>query len=189
MKQRKKDHTQLYTLLIALLLMAVVAVVVYARDEEMPTQPTPMEHLPRSAAQEPAEPIPEPTPKEVEEPKVYRYELTEAERLEIASVVTAEAGGESYEGMVAVAQCILQASEDDGLRPTEAVVEYKYTKHRPEPTEAALRAVSAVFDEGRVVTAQAIKYFYAPALVYSEWHESQDYVLTIGGHRFFKEAE
>jgi len=34
-----------------------------------------------------------------------------------------------------------------------------------------------------------ILYFYAPALVSSEWHESQTYVCTIGGHRFFEEAE
>ena len=33
-----------------------------------------------------------------------------------------------------------------------------------------------------------ILYFYAPALVSSEWHESQTYVCTIGGHRFFGEA-
>lgn len=33
-----------------------------------------------------------------------------------------------------------------------------------------------------------ILYFYAPALVSSEWHESQTYVCTIGGHRFFEEG-
>lgn len=186
MKRRKTDPTRLNALLAALVMALVLAFVVYAKEEPSPNL-TPMESLPKSAAQEPAERIPEPTHKEEELPKVYRYELTEAERWVVASVVTAESGGEAYEGMMAVAQCILQASEDDGLRPTEAVVAYKYTKHRPEPTEDALRAVSAVFDEGRVVTAQHIKYFYAPALVYSEWHESQDYVLTIGGHRFFKE--
>lgn len=199
MKQRKRDYTRLYTLLIALLLTAVVAIVVYAKGEETTprsTQETPQHQTQVAPTQKSAPassskyiaPIPEPTQKEEEEPEVYRYELTDAERWLVASVVTAEAGGEPYEGMMAVAQCILQASEDDGIRPTEAVVEYKYTKRRPEPSEKALRAVSAVFDEGRVVTAQAIKYFYAPALVYSEWHETQDYVLTIAGHKFFKEA-
>lgn len=118
-----------------------------------------------------------------------RYTLTDAERWEVASVVTAEAQGEPYAGKVAVAQCILQASEDAGIRPTEAVVKYSYTKKRPEPSEEALEAVQAVFDFGHVATTEPIKYFYAPAIVYSEWHESQDYVLTINGHRFFKEAE
>lgn len=120
---------------------------------------------------------------------VKRYELTDAERWEVASVVTAEAVGEPLAGKVAVAQCILQACEDDNIRPTEAFVKYKYAKSRPEPTKEALEAVQAVFDFGQVATNEPIKYYYAPALVYSKWHESQDYVMTINGHRFFKEAE
>lgn len=122
------------------------------------------------------------------EPTEPRYRLADAELQEVASVVTAEAGGEPFKGMMAVAQCILQACEDDGIRPTEAVVRYKYAKSRPEPTEDALEAVRAVFERGEVATAQPIKYFYAPALVYSEWHETQVYVMTIQGHKFFMEA-
>ena len=119
---------------------------------------------------------------------VKRYELSDAERWEVASVVTSEARGEPFAGKVAVAQCILQACEDEGLRPSEVLKAYKYTKHRPEPTEEALEAVQAVFDFGHVATAEPIKYFYNPALTRSDWHESQDYVLTINNHKFFKEA-
>lgn len=117
-----------------------------------------------------------------------RYELTDAERREVASVVTAEAAGEPFAGKVAVAQCILQACEDDGIRPAEALVKYSYAKSRPEPTEEALEAVQAVFDFGQVAANEPIKYFYAPARCQSEWHESQVYVVTINGHKFFKEA-
>jgi hypothetical protein len=122
------------------------------------------------------------------EEETVRYKLTEEERWVVASVVTAEAAGEPYMGKVAVAQCILQACENDGIRPTEAVVTYRYAKSRPEPTEEAMRAVEAVFDRGEVATDEPIIYFYAPALVYSEWHETQVYVMTISGHKFFKEA-
>lgn len=117
-----------------------------------------------------------------------RYELTDAERWEVASVVTSEATGEPFAGMVAVAQCILQAAEDEGIRPPEVFTAYKYTKHRPEPSEEALEAVQAVFDFGHVATDEPIKYFYNPAIARSEWHESQEHVLTINNHRFFKEA-
>ena len=99
-----------------------------------------------------------------------RYALTDAERLEIAQVLTAEAGGEPFAGKIAVAQCILQTCEDEGIRPDEVL------------------RVQDVFDFGIVATTEPIKYFYAPALVDSEWHESQIYVMTINGHRFFKEA-
>ena len=117
-----------------------------------------------------------------------RYDLTDAERWEVASVVTAEAAGEPFAGKVAVAQCILQAAEDKGIRPDE-VVASGYATNRPDPTAEALEAVQAVFDFGHVATTEPIKYFYAPALVYSEWHETQIYVLTINGHKFFKEAK
>lgn len=118
-----------------------------------------------------------------------RYELTDAERWEVASVVTAESTGEPYAGMMAVAQCILQACEDDGIRPIKAIKKYSYTPLRPEPSAEALKAVQDVFDYGMVAADEPIKYFYAPALVASAFHESQDYVMTINGHKFFKEAE
>lgn len=118
-----------------------------------------------------------------------RYALTDAERLEIAQVITAEAVGEPFAGKVAVAQCILQVCEDEGIRPSVALERYKYSTRRPEPTEEALEAVEAVFDFGHVATNEPIRYFYAPDLVESNWHESQVYVMTINKHKFFKEAE
>ena len=118
-----------------------------------------------------------------------RYNLTDDERLEIAQVLTAEADGEPFAGKVAVAQCILQTCEDTDMRPHEVLSMYSYSKRRPDPSDEALAAVAAVFDFGYVATTEPIKYFYAPALTDSEWHESQDYVMTINNHKFFKEAD
>jgi spore germination cell wall hydrolase CwlJ-like protein len=118
-----------------------------------------------------------------------RYELTDDERLEIAQVLTAEADGEPFAGKVAVAQCILQTCEDTDMRPHEVLSMYSYSKRRPEPSDEALEAVATVFDFGHVATTEPIKYFYAPALTDSEWHESQAYVMTINNHKFFKEAD
>ena len=148
------------------------------------------------------EPAPEPEPVIVETtttapttttttepaPELY-YTLTDKERDTVERVVMAEAGGESYVGQKAIAQCILNASEIRGIRPTETIRVLKYAKARPEPTESVKDAVAAVFDDGARVFDRDVIYFYAPALVTSTWHESQDYVTTIGCHRFFKEAE
>ena len=117
-----------------------------------------------------------------------RYALTAAERDTVERVVMAEAGAEPYEGQIAVAQCILNACELEDMRPDEIVIEYQYTDKRPEPTDEVKAAVSAVFDCGETATDAEILYFYAPALVKSEWHESQEYVMTVGGHRFFEEG-
>ncbi len=121
---------------------------------------------------------------EPEEPEPY-YALTEAERYEIEQVVMAEAGGEGYEGIVAVAQCIRDTAIRDKLRPSEVIVEYKYTPDRKEPTQSVQEAVRAVFDRGESAIDTAY-YFYAPALVYSKWHEAQEFVTELGGHRFFR---
>ena len=127
------------------------------------------------------------TPEPAPEGEPY-YALTDWERDLVERVVMAEAGGESYDGQIAVAQCILNASELRQLRPSETVKVLKYTKARPEPTEQVKKAVSAVFDDGYRLFDREVIYFYAPALVTSTWHESQTYVTTIGCHKFFKEA-
>jgi spore germination cell wall hydrolase CwlJ-like protein len=118
-----------------------------------------------------------------------RYSITDEERYELASAITAEAIGEPLAGKIAVAQCILQACEDDGIRPIETLTKYKYSTRRPEPTNEAMEAVTVVFDFGHVATSEPIKYFYAPDLVAGLWHESQVYVMTINNHRFFKEVQ
>lgn len=116
------------------------------------------------------------------------YDLTREERGLIEEVVAAEARGEPYEGQMAVAQCILNACLKDGIRPPEAIRRYGYAKPCSDLTPSVVRAVSAVFDKGETVTDEPILYFYAPALCTSSFHESQIFVMEIGGHRFFKEA-
>lgn len=114
-----------------------------------------------------------------------RYNLTDAERDLVERVVMAESGGESYKGQMLVAQCILNACEIDGIRPAKVIKKYVYAKARPEPSDSVKRAVSAVFDKGETVTDEPVVYFYAPALVRSEFHESQRFALTEGNHKFF----
>lgn len=99
----------------------------------------------------------------------------------------AEAGGESFEGKMLVAQCILNAAEKEGVQPSEAVVIYSYTSNRPDPTQSVKDAVAAVFDRGEVAIDAPVMYFYNPTLVTSDWHESQIFVAEVGGHRFFAE--
>ena len=133
---------------------------------------------------------------EESQPYVFYYKDGQAVSWEdVTDAWAAEAGiqkryalTDAFAGKIAVAQCILQTCEDEGIRPDEVLRVYAYSKRRPEPTQEALEAVQDVFDFGIVATTEPIKYFYAPALTDSEWHESQIYVMTINGHRFFKEA-
>lgn len=141
-----------------------------------------------AAAVPETEPITAPEPTVSAQIPTARYRLTADERELICEVVMAESGIEPFDGKMAVSQCILNACEKTGKRPAEIVEEYGYTDRRVEPNAETREAVAAVFDSGEVATDAEILYFYAPALVSSEWHESQTYVCTIGGHRFFGEA-
>lgn len=117
------------------------------------------------------------------------YELTAEERDLIERVVMGESGGEEYIGQQAVAQCILNACEITGNRPAAIIEGLRYTEYRPEASQSVKDAVSAVFDDGEKVIKETVMYFYAPELVYSEWHETQQYVCTIGYHKFFERSE
>jgi spore germination cell wall hydrolase CwlJ-like protein len=118
-----------------------------------------------------------------------RYEITPEELDLVARVVHAEAAGEGYDGQALVAQCILNTAEATGKRPDEVVLEPKqYAAPAKEASDEVKEAVTAVFLDGYEVTAEPVRYFYAPARIESEWHETAlDFVLEHGGHRFFKQ--
>lgn len=171
-RHAKRKALRAATLAAAVLLLGGISVAIF-------TTPAGGTYIPDTSA--PAAETVEPT-----EPAV-RYPLTDAERDVVERVVMAEAGGESFEGQMLVAQCILNAAEKRGVDPSEAVVLYSYTKSRPDPTQRVKDAVAAVFDRGETVVDEPILYFYNPALVTSDFHESQIFVIEEGGHRFFTE--
>lgn len=168
-------------LLAAAALTALIYVVVGALTPDKPGTVTVVTPRPVIETQTQIQtPTAEPTP-------APRFELSATERDVVERVVMAEAGGESFEGQMLVAQCILNAAEKRGVDPSEAVVLYSYTKSRPDPTQRVKDAVAAVFDRGETVVDEPILYFYNPALVTSDFHESQIFVIEEGGHRFFAE--
>lgn len=117
------------------------------------------------------------------------FKLSANERYIVECVVMGEARGESDNGKVLVAQCILNACVKDGIQPSEVRTKYQYAGFHPEPSEEVKAAVSAVFDYGYKITEEPILYFYAPRYCSGGFHETQCYVLTEGNHKFFKEWE
>ena len=172
-------------LLAAAALTALIYVVVGALTPDKPGTATVVTPRPVNETQTPIQtpsqtPTAEPTP-------APRFELSAAERNVVERVVMAEAGGESFEGQMLVAQCILNACEKNGTQPSEVVVTFKYAPARPDPTDSVRDAVAAVFDAGEFITDEPVMFFYNPAKVTSTWHESQTFVIEVGGHRFFAE--
>ncbi len=81
---------------------------------------------------------------------VTAHELTDTERDLAHRVVMAEAGGQSYECMLGVAQTIRERSEHWGMTVEEVLTaKAQYAEpYRGEVSEDAKDAVSAVFDDG-----------------------------------------
>ena len=118
--------------------------------------------------------------------------LTEDDRWFIESVVAGECAYEPYKGKLAVAQCYFDAMIKDGLTAREVKEVYQYAGWNPNLDKQdrkmyieVMDAVHDIFDMGQFVTEKPILFFYAPSLCDSPWHESQNYAMTIGGHKFF----
>ena len=118
--------------------------------------------------------------------------LTEDDRWFIECVVAGECAYEPYEGKLAVAQCYFDAMVKSGLSAREVKEVYQYAgwnpdldKQNPKMYIEVMDAVHDIFDMGQFVTEKPILFFYAPSLCDSPWHESQNYAMTIGGHKFF----
>ena len=112
------------------------------------------------------------------------YPITEDDRETLEHIVEGEAGGESYEGKLWVATCLRNAMEKDNLSAEEVRVAYQYAGWGETVSDDTKKAVSRVFDFGDT-THDSVLWFYAPKWCDSEWHESQQFVAEIGGHRFF----
>ena len=133
---------------------------------------------------------------EIDKPEIEYYvspiKLTEDDRWFIECVVAGECAYEPYEGKLAVAQCYFDAMIKDGLTAREVKEVYQYAGWNPDLDKQdrkmyieVMDAVHDIFDMGQFVTEKPILFFYAPSLCDSPWHESQNYVMTIGGHKFF----
>lgn len=127
------------------------------------------------------------------------YSITDDDRYVIEHIVAGEAGHEPLLGKMAVAQCILNAMKQDNLTASEVRKTYQYSgwakenfpTNYPEDWAEVQHAVWCVFDNGEKVTEENILWFYSPANMNggrggtSSFHESQKFVIEIGGHRFF----
>ena len=109
----------------------------------------------------------------------------------VVRVVGAEARGEPFAGMLAVAQCIADTAERTGMTPEQVVKSGQYTspvsRSCTDNMETVNEACLLVFAEHQKPFDEPIEYFYSTANGgYSAWHESQVFCYEIGNHRYFK---
>lgn len=156
-----------------------------------------------SALEEQEQPIPE----EEEGPNLHNsslvfissdrpiFNLSEEDIHRAESMVAGEAGGQSFDGMVAVAQAIMNGMIRSNYTVEEVRVNYQYagwhnidkfTSLYPEAGQEVKDAVEAVFKYQCVVTEENIVWFLNPDKSSpNAWHYSQKEVIRVDNHLFF----
>lgn len=120
-----------------------------------------------------------------------KHELTDDERALAEQIVACEAGADSLEGQMAVAQCLYDSAVLDGLTIQQVFKKYGYSSlyNRKVTAENEL-AVSMVFDYGAKISNKPIQWFVTPAAAPGSWHErGAVFAGQFGAHRFYYNKE
>lgn len=120
-----------------------------------------------------------------------KRELTDDERALAEQIVACEAGADSLEGQMAVAQCLYDSAVLDGLTIQQVFKKYGYSSlyNRKVTAENEL-AVSMVFDYGAKISNKPIQWFVTPAAALGSWHErGATFAGQFGAHRFYYNKE
>lgn len=99
-------------------------------------------------------------------------------------LVMGEAGNQGFAGAALVAQCIRDAIVFDGYKSVEEVRQSLGYSGRLvwEPNQNVKDAVAYIFDQGQSAVQHRILYFYSSN---GGWHETQNFIVQVGAHRFF----
>ncbi len=119
--------------------------------------------------------------------KTFHVELTEKDRDVLEHLCMGEFGSGGFIGAALIAQCVKDAMCFDGYETVEDVrVNCKYDASLDNtPSQEVKNAVSYIFDYDQSAVQHRLMYMYNPYIVYSEFHEGQNYILTYGDVRFF----
>lgn len=113
-----------------------------------------------------------------------RVELSDYDRAKLERLVMGEAGTMGYEGCALVAQSIRDAMNLSGSNSIDYIIdEYKYYASTDvEPNADVKAAVSYIFDNNGSAVQHRIICFYTGV---SNWHETQNFIISCGNVRFF----
>lgn len=113
--------------------------------------------------------------------------LTEKDREQLEGLCYSELGIGGFVGAALIAQAVKNAMAFEGYQTVEDVVINCHYEGRTDTgtNEACRQAVRYIFDDNHDAIQHRVLYNYDPAAVESDFHESQRYLLTYMGERFF----
>ena len=113
--------------------------------------------------------------------------LTEEDRDLLERLCYGEFGTGGFIGACLIAQCVKDAMCFDNIGSVEEVIrDYHYDGSVDMGTsEECRQAVRYIFDDNRDAVQHRLMYMYNPYMVQSDFHESQNFILSYAGVRFF----
>lgn len=115
-----------------------------------------------------------------------KYELTVEERTLAERIVACEAGADTFEGQLAVVQCLYDSVMIDKSNLQSVFDRYGYRLYDRKVTIENKLAVASVFGYGARVTDKPIQWFVTPVAAPNSWHEkSVEFDAQYGAHRFY----
>jgi hypothetical protein len=116
-----------------------------------------------------------------------KVKLSDSDRGLLERLCMGEFATGGFVGAALVAQAVKDAICFDGYTSVAAVIkECRYTgTTKVVANEDCKKAVEYIFDQNKDAVQHRIMYMYNPSLVQSAFHESQNYIMTYQGVRFF----
>ena len=110
--------------------------------------------------------------------------LSAYDRAKLERLVMGEAGSMGYNGCALVAQCIRDAMNRSNTTSIDRIIsEYQYyAPTNKEPNQTVKDAVSYIFDQNGSAVQHRLICFYTGE---SNWHETQNFIISCGNVRFF----
>lgn len=113
--------------------------------------------------------------------------LTDEDRNLAERICMGEFGTGGFIGAALIAQCVKDAMCFEGYSSVADVISGNHYDGSVDiaPNEECRQAVRYIFDENHDAVQHRILYMYNPYLVQSSFHESQNFILSYAGVRFF----
>ncbi|WP_407721132.1 hypothetical protein [Ruminococcus sp. JE7B6] len=117
----------------------------------------------------------------------YHISLTDEDRDLLERLCYGEFGSGGFIGAAMIAQCVRDAMCFDGYSTVEDVIKYcRYDGSTTSGTsDECVQAVRYIFDDDGSAVQHRMLYMYNPYMVKSAFHESQNFILSYQGVRFF----
>ncbi len=117
----------------------------------------------------------------------YPIILSDYDRERLAHLVMGEFGTGGFIGCALIAQSVRDAMVKFGYKSVdEVIVKMRYSGwYAGQPSDFVYEAIDYIFTQGNAAVQHEILVMYASHILYSSWHEAQEFVVQYQTVRFF----